>query len=409
MLWNDFIPEFFYFSPDSGSHHFGALNGRFRAFSFFLEVDDILTDQQYMRRALELAARGTGWASPNPMVGAVIVKDEEIIAEGWHHKCGGLHAERDALSRCTRDPAGATMYVTLEPCCHTGRQPPCVNAILEAGISRVVIGSPDPNPLVAGKGISILQENGVAVRIGVLRAECDRLNRVFLHYITHKQPYVVMKYAMTLDGKIAAYTGLSKWVTGEEARAHVQTQRHRYTGIMVGVGTVLADDPMLTCRMEGGRNPIRIICDSQLRTPLDSQLVQTAGEIPTILATCIKEPARHAPYEAAGCTVLVTPPQAGRVDLPFLMKELGRREIDSILLEGGGTLNWSMLSAGRVSGVQAYIAPKLFGGHFAKTPVEGQGFPSPDQAVLLDAPVVTQLGPDILIESEVKNNVYRNR
>ena len=372
-------------------------------------MDEILTDQQYMRRALELAARGVGWASPNPMVGAVIVQDDEIIAEGWHHKCGELHAERDALSRCTQDPAGATMYVTLEPCCHTGRQPPCVNAILEAGISRVVIGSPDPNPLVAGKGVSILQENGVAVRIGVLREECDKLNQVFLHYITHKRPFVVMKYAMTLDGKIAAYTGLSQWVTGEEARAHVQTQRHRYTGIMVGVGTVLTDDPMLTCRMEGGRTPVRIVCDSQLRTPLGCQLVRTAREVPTILATCSDDSFRKKPYEEAGCTVLTVRETEGRVDLSHLMELLGQREIDSILLEGGGTLNWSMLSAGLVSKVQAYIAPKLFGGASAKTPVEGQGFPSPAEAVLLEEPVITRLGPDILIESEVKNNVYRHR
>ena len=405
------IPEFFIFHAvfNSETHHFNALNTWFGAFSFFLEVDNILTDQQYMRRALELAARGMGRTAPNPMVGAVIVKDEEIIAEGWHHQCGGLHAERDALSRCTADPAGATMYVTLEPCCHTGRQPPCVEAILDAGISRVVIGSPDPNPLVAGKGVSILQENGVAVRIGVLREECDRLNQVFLHYITRKQPYVVMKYAMTMDGKIAAYTGLSQWITGEEARAHVQTQRHRCTGIMVGVGTVLADDPMLTCRMEGGKNPVRIICDSGLRTPLDSKLVSTAREVPTILATCSADEEKIRAYEGAGCTVIRTPAQAGRVDLPFLMKELGRREIDSILLEGGGTLNWSMLSAGLVCKVQAYIAPKLFGGYSAKTPVEGQGFPSPAEAVLLEHPVVTQLGPDILIESEVIDHVYRHR
>ena len=368
----------------------------------------MLTDSQYMARALELAAKGMGWTSPNPMVGAVIVKDGEIIAEGYHHRCGGLHAERDALSRCTGDPAGAAMYVTLEPCCHTGRQPPCVDAILEAGISRLVIGSPDPNPLVAGKGVNLLQRHGTAVRIGVLREECDRLNRVFLHYITHRRPYVVMKYAMTLDGKIAAYTGLSQWVTGVEARAHVQAQRHRFTGIMVGVGTVLADDPMLTCRMEGGRNPVRIVCDSRLRTPLSCQLVRTAKEVPTILATCSGGTARHKPYEEAGCTVLVTRDKGGRVDLSHLMELLGQREIDSILLEGGGTLNWSMLSAGLVSGVQAYIAPKLFGGATAKTPVEGQGFPSPAQSILLEEPVITRLGPDILLESEVTNNVYRH-
>ena len=207
-----------------------------------------MNDMDYMRLALELADRGRGWTNPNPMVGAVIVKNGRVIGEGYHHRCGGLHAEREAFAACTGSPAGATMYVTLEPCCHHGRQPPCTEAILESGISRVVVGSGDPNPLVAGKGLEFLRAHGVEVETGVLQKECDALNHVFFHYIRIKRPYVVMKYAMTIDGKIATRTGASRWITGEEARRWVHQDHHRYTAIMAGVGTVLADDPLLTCR-----------------------------------------------------------------------------------------------------------------------------------------------------------------
>ncbi len=253
-------------------------------------------DKEYMYRALKLAQRGCGWVSPNPLVGAVIVKEGRIIGEGYHEKYGGLHAERQALAACTENPAGADIYVTLEPCCHYGKQPPCVDALLEARIRRVVMGAPDPNPLVSGKGVDILQKNGVEVCQDVCREECDRINEVFFHYIRTNTPFVVMKYAMTLDGKIATCTGASQWITGETARNHVQQQRHRYRGIMAGVGTVLADDPMLTCRMEGGRNPVRIICDSHLRTPLSAKVVATAKAVPTVIATCCKDEEKRALY-----------------------------------------------------------------------------------------------------------------
>ena len=360
-----------------------------------------------MRRAISLARNGAGWVSPNPLVGAVIVKDGRIIGEGWHQRCGEPHAERNALAACEEDPAGATMYVTLEPCCHTGRQPPCVDAIREAKLRRVVIGSRDPNPKVAGHGVELLKNAGILVETDYLREECDELNPVFFHYIQTKRPYVVLKYAMTLDGKIAAYTGASRWITGEEARAHVQSLRHRYRGILVGVGTVLADDPLLTCRMEGGRNPVRIVCDTHLRTPLTSRLVETAHEVPTILATCCTDDLRHQAYLEQGCDIVVTEPRDGHVDLPRLMEELGQREIDSVLLEGGGTLAWTALESGIVSRVCAYIAPKLFGGKDAKTPVEGQGVADPSQAVTLLPPKLTRIGDDILLESEVAH-VYRN-
>ena len=365
-----------------------------------------MTDAEYMRMALELAARGMGRTAPNPMVGAVIVKDGRVIGQGWHAKCGEPHAERNALASCTESPAGADMYVTLEPCCHYGRQPPCTEAILAAGIARVFVGSDDPNPLVAGKGIQILRSRGVAVYTGVCRADCDALNQVFFHYIRTKRPYVVMKYAMTLDGKIATRTGLSRWITGEAARARVHQDRNRYTAILAGVGTVLADDPLLTCRMPGGRDPVRVICDSSLRTPLSSRIVATARTVPTILATACTDEAAQAPYMAAGCRVWVLPRRDGHVDLAALMERLGAASIDSVLLEGGGTLNWSMLQAGLVQKIQAYIAPKLFGGTAAPSPVGGAGVAEPAAAVRLRQVTVTPLGEDFLLEGEVDTDVH---
>ena len=367
-----------------------------------------MKDESYLPLALDLARKGMGRTNPNPMVGAVIVRDGQVIAQGYHARCGDLHAERSALKNCHEDPRGATMYVTLEPCCHQGRQPPCTDAILEAGIARVVVGSDDPNPLVAGKGIDILRRAGVEVETGVLKAECDALNYVFFHYITTGLPYVVMKYAMTLDGKIATCSGKSKWITGEAAREQVHRDRSRYRAIMAGVGTILADDPMLNCRVEGGRDPVRVICDSHLRTPLTSRIVATAREIPTILATVSADKEAAAPYEAAGCRVWTLPERGGRPDLTELMRRLGAEGIDSVLLEGGGTLNWTALESGIVNRVQAYIAPKLYGGAGAKSPVGGQGVEDPAGAVRLRDISVRRLGGDILLEGEVESLVHGN-
>lgn len=354
-----------------------------------------------MRRAIALARQGIGWVNPNPLVGAVIVKDGRIIGEGYHARCGALHAERDALAHCTEDPAGATIYVTLEPCCHQGRQPPCTDALLASGIARVVIGSRDPNPKVSGRGAAILRAHGVTVVEDFLRAECDALNPVFFHYITTGTPYVAMKYAMTADGKIATCTGASKWITGEPARAQVQQLRSRYTGILAGIGTVLADDPLLTCRLPDCRTPVRILCDAHLRIPLESQICRTAAQVPTIVAAAAPDPEKQRQLEALGITVLTLPDAAGQVDLHRLMTELGKREIDSILLEGGGTLNEAALRAGIVKKVYAYIAPKLFGGAAAKTPVAGQGVEHPADCIRLSAPQITPIGEDLLLEYEV--------
>ena len=363
-----------------------------------------MSHETFMREALALAEKGMGFTSPNPMVGAVIVRNGEIIGSGWHRKCGELHAERNAFADCESrgiNCTGADMYVTLEPCCHYGKTPPCTEAVIEHGISRVFIGSSDPNPLVAGKGVKLLREHGIEVTEGVLRKECDELNEIFFRYITTGLPFVTMKYAMTMDGKTACYTGESKWITGEEARRNVHRDRLKHSGIMVGVGTVLADDPMLTCRLENGRDPVRIICDSHLRTPLDSNIVRTADKIPTIIAT-IERNDRSKIYTERGCTVLVVKDSEGHVDLRDLVRRLGEMKIDSILLEGGSELNWSALKAGIVNKVQAYVAPVIFGGSSAKTPVAGLGADIPDNGFRLSDRKISQIGKDILIESRVE-------
>lgn len=362
-----------------------------------------MTDIEYMREALALAEKGMGFVNPNPMVGAVIVKNGRIIGRGWHRKCGELHAERNAFADCTEDCTGASIYVTLEPCCHYGKTPPCTEAIIEHRIKRVIIGSSDPNPLVAGKGVKILREHGIEVTEGVLRDDCDRLNEIFFHYITTGLPFVTMKYAMTMDGKIAAYTGKSQWITGEQSRQNVQYDRLRHSAIMVGVGTVLADDPMLTCRLEHGRNPVRIVCDTCLRTPIESNIVQTASKIPTIIATCSDDRKKISEYKALDCRIIRLNEKNGHTDLNQLMKILGDEKIDSILLEGGGELNWSALKTGIVSKIQTYIAPKLFGGKDAKSPISGIGAPSPDDAFMLTDSRIQRIGDDFLIESRVKN------
>lgn len=359
-----------------------------------------MNDTEYMRLAIQLARQGCGWVNPNPMVGAVVVKDGSIIGQGWHERVGEPHAERNALANCQTSTSGATLYVTLEPCCHHGRTPPCTEAILERGIKRVVVGSTDSNPLVAGKGIAFLRSYGIEVIEGIAKGECDKLNESFFHYIQNRTPYVVMKYAMTMDGKIATHSGKSQWITGSAARQRVHEDRHRYSAIMAGIGTVLIDDPMLTCRLEHSRNPLRIICDTRLRTPLQAKIVTTAYTAPTLIATAIADTNRHQPYLDAGCEIMVLPQKDNHIDLNSLMLRLGENQIDSLLLEGGSALNWSAMQSGIVNKLQAYIAPKLFGGS-AKTPIEGLGVYYPDEAFLLSKPVITQLGEDILLESEV--------
>lgn len=353
-----------------------------------------MTDYDYMRRAIELAKKGEGAVDPNPLVGAVIVKNGKIIGEGYHKKYGDLHAERNAFKSITESAEGGTLYVTLEPCCHTGKTPPCTDAIIENKIAKVVIGSGDPNPLVAGKGAAVLKNAGIEVVEGFLAEECDALNDVFFHYITNKTPYVVMKYAMTLDGKIATKSGNSKWINNELSRRKVQEMRNKYTGIMVGIGTVKADDPMLNTRIEGGRSPIRIICDSKLSISADSNICRTASEIKTFVVTAFKDmpsgivtdikTPKMRELSRLGIKFINVPEKSDEpeVDLNRLMELLGKLQINSILLEGGGTLNYSALQAGIVNEIAAFIAPKIVGGN-AKTPVGGTGVDNLEEAHML--------------------------
>lgn len=356
-------------------------------------------DRQFMLRAMELAERGKGFVNPNPLVGALIVRGDRIIGEGWHEYYGGLHAERNAFKNCIEDPRGATLYVTLEPCCHHGKTPPCVDAVIEQGIARVVVGLKDPNPLVAGKGLEKLVNAGIEVVTGVEEEALREQNRVFLKYIATGLPWVALKTAMTLDGKIAAFTGDARWVTGDDARLRVHRMRSEYMGIMVGSGTVKTDDPLLNCRLEGEhRQPVRIVVDSKASVAFDSQVVRTARVFPLLVAHTVQadEEQLEMIQEAGGGTLLCEE-KDGRVDITDLLKKLGTRGIDSVLLEGGGELNYTFVKAGVIDEVYAFIAPKIVGGKTAKTPVEGEGFKRMGEALELSPFAVEAIGRDILL------------
>lgn len=383
----------------------------------------ISEDEYFMRRAITIAKRACGWTSPNPLVGAVLVKDGCIIGEGYHEYFGGLHAERNAIKNCVGDLSGSTLYVTLEPCCHYGKTPPCTDIIIESKVKRVVLGSSDPNPLVSGKGIEILRENGIEVVEGFLREECDRLNLFFFSHILRQRPYVMLKYAMSMDGKICTHTNKSRWITGEYSRGLVHIDRHRYAAIMVGVNTVLQDDPMLDSRYEciskvldesecesigikkDGDNivtssPIRIICDTKLRTPLDCKIVTTAKNYRTIIATCSKDESLIRKYIQAGCEIILQDGEDS-IDLKKLVDSLYLYGIDSLMIEGGSMISWSSLESGIVDYVKGYISPKILGGSAVKTPVAGIGVNDPNRAYMLKNMKISTAGEDIILEGDV--------
>ncbi len=373
-------------------------------------MSEIYTDEQrmidegYMRHALALAAKGRGTTTPNPMVGAVVVKDGRIIGEGYHIRAGEGHAEVNAFKNCTEDPEGATIYVTLEPCSHYGKTPPCADLVVSKKVARCVVAAMDPNPLVAGRGVKKIQDAGIEVITGVLADESVKLNEVFMKFIVTNKPFVLFKAAMSLDGKIATATGESQWISCEASREEVHRLRHAYTGIMAGIGTVLADDPMLNCRMEGAKQPVRIIVDSRLRIPMSSKLVQTAKAYPLVIA-CLEDPDedKKKALTEAGARVLETPANAeGHVDLLALMEMLGLMKIDSILLEGGGILADSAFRAGIIDKVQIYIAPMIIGGESAKTPVEGIGIAALADSLKLTDVAVEMSGCDVKVTGSVK-------
>ena len=365
-------------------------------------------DEQMMARAISLARNGLGRTSPNPLVGAVIVRDGRIVAEGWHRKAGTPHAEIHALNMAGELARGATVYVSLEPCAHYGRTGPCAKALVEAGVSRVVVAMMDPNPKVAGKGIAILQEAGIEVTTGVLEQEARQLNEVFLKWMTTGLPFVALKTAMTLDGKIATAAGQSQWITNEASRYETHRLRDIYDGILVGINTALADNPSLTTRLKEyqGRNPVRIVVDSRARLPLTAKLV-TDGAARTIVAVTEQAPAeRVEALRSAGVEIIVAG-SSNHVDMQSLMEQLGAMKISSVLVEGGGSVNFSLLQAGLVDRVYACIAPKLVGGRDALTPVEGEGFQELDRAVELENIQLRQLGSDVLLTGIVKRNTEK--
>lgn len=361
-------------------------------------------DIEYMQRAVALARKGAGFVNPNPMVGCVVVKDDTIIAEGFHEYYGGLHAERNALTKSCNDVKGATLYVTLEPCCHHGKTPPCTDIIIEKGIKKVVVGLLDPNPLVSGKGISILKNAGIEVVTGIEEDKIKELNKIFLKYIKTRRPYVILKTAMTLDGKIASHTGDSKWITCEKSRQMVHKLRSEMMGIVAGIGTVISDDPMLNCRLEDQQTtkvhqPIRIVVDSKLSISSDCKIVKTAKEYKTIIAHTNSASQENIDrMNLLNVETLLCEEKDGRVDINDLMNKLGEKGIDSLLLEGGSCLNAAFLEAGCVDEVYAFIAPKIIGGEASKTPIAGKGIDLMKDAITFDKVEIEQIENDVLIK-----------
>ncbi len=358
-----------------------------------------------MARALDLAKLGAGYVNPNPLVGAVIVKDNKIISEGYHEKYGDAHAEINALNDAVESVAGATMYVTLEPCSHFGKTPPCVESIMEKEIKKVVIAMEDPNPLVAGRGIKILRENGIEVVTGILEDKAKKLNEIFIKFITTDLPFCTLKTAMTLDGKIATFTGDSRWITNQESREYVHRLRHEHSAIMVGIGTVLADDPLLTTRLENfnGRNPIRIIVDTKGSIPLNAKVLQCDENTKTVVATTdAADSEKLKNIEKTGAEIIITPSENSKVDLSYLMRALGENKIDSVLLEGGSSLNYSALQERIVDKVISFTAPKIIGGDSSKTPVGGEGIPYIKDAIYLNDTSIRKFGDDVMIEAYVR-------
>lgn len=390
-------------------------------------------DRKMMRLALCLARKGLGRTFPNPAVGAVLVREGRMVGAGYHAVVGGAHAEAVALAAAGEAARGSTLYVTLEPCCHHGRTPPCTTALIKAGVTRVVAAMPDPNPQVAGNGLKTLAEAGAQVECGLFAEEARRMNEAFVKYITSGRPFITLKAAASLDGKIAAHTGDSRWITGTAARRYVHRLRSWAAGVMVGVGTVLRDDPNLTCRWrvparqkgnptpygkvkpielaetstgaEGIRQPVRIVVDSKGRTPLQAEVLKNQKAVPTLLAVTEEAPGEKLQrLQQTGARVLMMPSVGGRVDLSALALRLAAEGITSILLEGGGTLNSAAVQAGIVDKLQIFIAPKMIGGASAPTFLEGVGVERMRDAWQLTTASVRRFGEDFLFTAYLKND-----
>ncbi|WP_078428569.1 bifunctional diaminohydroxyphosphoribosylaminopyrimidine deaminase/5-amino-6-(5-phosphoribosylamino)uracil reductase RibD [Alkalihalobacterium alkalinitrilicum] len=359
-----------------------------------------MNDRQYMELAIQIARSAQGQTTPNPLVGAVVVKDGQVIGMGAHLKAGEPHAEVHAIRMAGDKAEDATIYVTLEPCSHHGKTPPCADLIIQSKITRVVIATTDPNPKVSGRGIEKLKDVGIEVEVGLMKKEADELNEVFYHFIKTNKPFVTLKSAVSLDGKIATVTGDSKWITSSEAREDVHYLRHTHDAILVGVGTILADNPSLTTRMlTGGKNPIRVILDSKLRTPLDSTVVTDRCSKTWIITTDYGNKMKKEKLEKLGVTVLSL---GENIRIEKLLTILGERGVTSLFVEGGATVNSSFLQERAVNQVITYIAPKIIGGKTAPSSFGGEGFQTMADVLELEVKQVKQMGPDIKIISVPK-------
>lgn len=363
------------------------------------------TDEQYMQLAIDLAASAKGNTNPNPLVGAVIVKDGVIVGTGLHRKAGEPHAEVHAFRMAGEHAKGATLYVTLEPCSHYGKTPPCANLVKESEVSRVVVAMQDPNPDVAGRGIQLLRDAGIEVEVGVLEAQARRLNERFIHNMLTSRPFIISKYAMTLDGKIATHTGHSKWVTGEAAREDVHRIRHEVDGILVGVGTVIADNPSLTTRLaEGeGKNPVRIIMDSSLRTRENANVLNVEEAKTILVCSEDADQEKIAAFENKGVHVLPVRSENKGLDIDEMLEKLYQLGITDILVEGGSTVNASFLQSGAINKYIIYVAPKVLGGRLSLTPIGGHSAVLMDEAFDVEFDSFEKVGQDLRIIAYPKN------
>ena len=364
-------------------------------------IDMLESDEKFMKLALSLAEKGRGYVNPNPLVGAVIVKDGKVIGEGYHTAFGKPHAEIEAINSATEDIKGATMYVTLEPCCHQGKTPPCTEAIIKNQLARVVVATTDPNPLVSGSGIEKLKQSNIEITVGVLEEMAKIQNEVFIHYMTTNLPFTILKYAMSLDGKIACHTGDSKWITSEKSRTDVHRLRSSLSAVVTGIGTILSDDASLNVRLidSKGKEPHRIVVDSAARISLDAKILNLDSKSDTYIAvTEAASDEKLRKLEDYGAKIIMTKSKDGKVDLEELWKELGFLGMDSILIEAGEQLNAALLEAKLVNKIRAYIAPKIIGGTNAKSPIGGYGATNMSEVINLKSMNFTHVENDFVVE-----------
>lgn len=363
-----------------------------------------MDDQDWMKQVLRLAEKGRGRTSPNPMVGAVLLKDGKVVGKGFHAKAGGPHAEVLALRQAGERAKGATLYINLEPCTHYGKTPPCAPQVIEAKVGRAVIGMKDPNPLIRGKGLESLRKAGIKVEVGVLERECQRLNEAFCKYILKNQPFITLKAAATLDGKIATRAGDSKWISGETSRRFVHRLRDAVDGIVVGIGTILTDDPMLTARIKGGRDPYRIILDSRLRIPEEARVVNDSPSKTIVVTTELAPQDKIERLEKKGARVFVIDSSQGKVNLKACLSRLAEMGMVHLLVEGGSQVNGSFLDQGLIDKLVLFLSPKLIGDSRAVGIFCGQGISRVEEAILLKDFKVKRMGEDLLFEGYLGEN-----